>query len=102
MGSDLLRKLTEQVPLFIIPSSSNIFLPGIRSILSWISDTRVYTSNLCPWILNTGGIMNKAGTKAPLPTCKCLVADWKFWKMVQIGVAHIISFRHVTFGCSCV
>ena len=76
MGSDLFRNFTEQILVLTIPSNSKIFLtPKIRSILSWISNTKVYTSKMWPWILNTKGITNKAGTKAPFPTCKCLIAD---------------------------
>ena len=47
----------------------------MSSILSWISDTRVYTSNICPCILNNKGMTNRAGTRAPLPTYKCPMAD---------------------------
>ena len=73
MGNDLLRKLTEQVLLFIMPSYSNLFLtPSIRSILSWI----LSRLQICvPELLNTKGTTSKAVTKAPLPTCKYLMVD---------------------------
>ena len=72
MGNDLLRKLTEQVLLFIMPSNSNVFLtPSIRSILSWICLDFKFVSEFS----NTKGTTSKAGTKAPLPTCKYLMVD---------------------------
>ena len=73
MGNDLLRKLTEQVLLFIMPYNSNMFLtPSIRSILSWIC---VDFKFVCLNFLNTKGTTSKAGTKAPLPTCKYIMVD---------------------------
>ena len=51
------------------PSNSNIFLlPKTKSTFSCISDTKVYTSNLCPYISTIIGIMNKTLTNCPFPT----------------------------------
>ena len=73
MSNDLLRKLTEQALLLIMPYNSNMFLTlSIRSILSWIClDFKFVSLNF----LNTKGTTSKAGTKAPLPTCKYLKVD---------------------------
>ena len=49
MGKDLFKKLKQQSCEFIVPSISNKFLiPNTRSMFSWISDTGVFISNLCP------------------------------------------------------
>ena len=59
-GINLCKKLKQQSHEFIMPSYSNIFLiPKTKSTFSWISDTNVYMSNLCPCISTNIGIMNK-------------------------------------------
>ena len=64
MGGDLFRKLKQQSCEFITPSNLNTFLiPYTRSMFSWISDTNVYISNLCPCISTITGIMNRTLTR---------------------------------------
>ena len=63
MGRGLFKKLKQQSHEFITPSNSNTFLiPNTRSPFSWISDTNVDTSNLCPWISTITEIMNRTLT----------------------------------------
>ena len=48
-GMDLFKKLKQQSQELMTPSNSNIFLiPKTKSTFSCISDTKVYTLNLCP------------------------------------------------------
>ena len=69
IGKDLLRKLKQQSHKFIKSSNSNIFIiPISRSMFSWISDTSMYISNLCPCMSIIMGIMNKTLTNCPFPT----------------------------------
>ena len=59
MGRDLFKKLKQQSHEFITSSNSNTFLiPNTRSTFSWISETRVYISNLCPCVSTITGIVN--------------------------------------------
>ena len=68
-GIDLFKKLKQQSHEFITPYNSNIFLiPKTKSTFSWISDTNVYISNLCPCISTIIGIMNKTLMNCPFPT----------------------------------
>ena len=47
IGNDQFKKLKQHSRELNIPSNSNTFLiPKTRSTFSWISDTKVYTSNL--------------------------------------------------------
>ena len=63
MGRDLFKKLKQQSHEFITPSNLNTFLiPSTRFIFSWISDTSVYISNLCPCISTITRIMNSTLT----------------------------------------
>ena len=49
MGRDLFKEFKQKSHEFITPSNSIMFLtPNIRSTFSWISDTNVYISDLCP------------------------------------------------------
>ena len=51
IGKDLFRKLKQQSHEYMTPSYSNIFLIlTTRSTFLYISDTKVYISNLCPCI----------------------------------------------------
>ena len=69
MGKDLFKNLKQQSLVFMTPCSSNTFwIPNTRSTFSWISDTNVYISNLCPCISTITGIMNRALTNCPFPT----------------------------------
>ena len=66
---NLLKKLKQQSGEFIMPSNSKMFLiPRTKSTFSWISDTKVYISNLCPCISTIIGIINKTLTNCPFPT----------------------------------
>ena len=57
LGKDLFKNLKQQSHEFLTPSDSNTFLiPNTRSMFSWLSDTNVYISNLCPWISTITGI----------------------------------------------
>ena len=68
-GIDLLRKLKQESHKSITPSSLKIFfIPMTRSTLSWISDTRVKISNLCPCISIITGITKSTLTYCPFPT----------------------------------
>ena len=63
MGKDLFKKLKQQSHEFITPSNSNtLLIPKTRSMFSWISDTNMYISNLCPCISTITGIMNRTLT----------------------------------------
>ena len=63
MGKDLFKNLKQQSLEFMTPSSSNTFLiPNTRSMFSWISDTNVYISNLCPCMSTITGVMNRTLT----------------------------------------
>ena len=53
----------------------HILMPNMRSILCCISDTRVYTSNRCPYILRTNRMTNNVTTNSPFPTCKFLMVE---------------------------
>ena len=66
IGMELFKKLKQQSHEFITPSNSNIFLiPRTKSMLSCISDTKVYILNLCPCISTVIGIMNKMLMNCP-------------------------------------
>ena len=63
IGKDLFKKLKQKSPKFITPSNSKTFLiPNTGSKFSWISDTNVYISNLCPCMSTITGIMNRTLT----------------------------------------
>ena len=50
-GIDLFKKLKQQSHKIIMPSNSNISLiPKTMSTFSWISNTNIYISTLCPCI----------------------------------------------------
>ena len=87
ISMDLFKKLKQQSHEFMKPSNSNIFLiPKPRSTFSCISDTRVYTSNLCPCMSIIIGIMNNTLTNCPFPTRILCVLDANFgskWSDLQ-------------------
>ena len=87
ISMDLFKKLKQQSDKFIIPSNWNIFLiPKTKPMLSWISDTKVYTLNLCPCMSTITGIMNKTLTYSPFPTWSLCVLDANFgneWSDLQ-------------------
>ena len=63
MGRDLFRNLKHQSHEFITPSNLNAFLiPNTRPTFSWISETRVYISNLCLCTSIIIGIINNTLT----------------------------------------
>ena len=63
MGKDLFKKLKQQSCEFITPSNSEtILIPNTRSMHSWISDTNLYISNICPCISTINAIMNETLT----------------------------------------
>ena len=67
-GIDLLRKLKHESHESITPSNSKMFfIPMTKSILSWISDTKVKISNLCPCISIITGITKSTLTYCPFP-----------------------------------
>ena len=69
IGMDLFKKLRQQSHEFITHSNSNIFLiPKTKSTFSCISDTNIYTSNLCPCMSTIIGIINKTLTNCLFPT----------------------------------
>ena len=73
---DLFKKLKQQFCKFIMPSNSKMLLiPRIKSTFLWISDTKVYISNLCPYISIIIGIINKTLTNCPFPTWILCVLD---------------------------
>ena len=52
IGKDLFKKLQQQAHAIMTPSSTNTFLiPKTKSTLTCISDTKVYISNLCVYLL---------------------------------------------------
>ena len=66
---DLFKKLKQQSHESMMPSNSKMFLiPKTKAMFSWISDTRVYISNLCPCVSVIIGIINKTLTNCPFPT----------------------------------
>ena len=68
IGRDPFKKLKQQSHEFIMPSNSKILLiPRTKSMLSRISDTKVYSSNLCPCIFIIIGVI-KTLTNCPFPT----------------------------------
>ena len=63
MDRDLFKNLKQQSHEFITPSNLNTFLiPNTRSTFSWISEMRVYISNLCPCMSIITGIINNTLT----------------------------------------
>ena len=63
MVRDLFRNLKQQSHEFITPSNfKHILIPNTRSTFSWISETRVYISNLCPCMSIITGIINNTLT----------------------------------------
>ena len=56
---DLFKKLRQESHESTTPSNSKIFLiPKTKSTFSWISDTKVNTSNLCSHMAKITGITN--------------------------------------------
>ena len=79
IGMDLFKKLKQQSHEFIAPSNSNIFLmPKTKSMFSCISDTKVYTSNLCLCISTIIGIMNNTLMNCPFLTWILCILDANF------------------------
>ena len=79
ISKDLFKKLKQQYYKFITPCNSNILLiPRTRSMLSCISDTKVYNSNLCLYISTINSIMNKTLMNCPFPTGILCVIDANF------------------------
>ena len=69
IGRDLFKKLKQESNEFITPSSlKKILNSKTKFTFSWISDTRVYISNLCPYMYIITGTMNKALTNCPFLT----------------------------------
>ena len=86
MGRDLFRNLKQQSHEFITPYNSNTFLiSNTKSTFSWISDTRVYISNLCPCTsIITGIINNTLKTYHFLPEFSVLYVNFgKEWSDLQ-------------------
>ena len=68
IGMDLFKKLKQQSHKFITPSNSSIFLiPNTKSTFSCISDTKVYTLNLCLCMPTIIGIMSNRLMNCPFP-----------------------------------
>ena len=79
IGRDLFKKLKQQSHEFMTPSNSYVFLiPKTKSTLSCISDTKVYTSNLCPCMSTIIGITNNTIMNCPFPTGIPCVLDANF------------------------
>ena len=56
-GMDLFKKLRQESHEFTTPSNSKMFLIAkTKSTFSWISDTKVNTSNLCSHMVKITGI----------------------------------------------
>ena len=73
---DLFKKLKQQSHEFLIPSNSKMFLiPRTKSMFSWISDIRVYISNLFPCVSIMIGIVSKSLTNCAFHTLILCVLD---------------------------
>ena len=69
IGKDLFKKLKQQSHEVVALSSSNIFLiPRTKSMFSYLSDTKVYISDLCPCISTIIGMINITLMNCPFPT----------------------------------
>ena len=69
-GMDMFKKLRQESCESTTPSNSKMFLiPKTKSTFSWISDTKVNTSNLCSHMVKITGITNNTSTYGPLLTC---------------------------------
>ena len=92
-GRDLFKKLKQQSHEFMTPPNSKIFLkPTTKSTLSWISDTKVYISNLYPCISIIIGIINKTLKIVHFPL-EFFVFLMQIWKENEV----IYSINSVTW-----
>ena len=62
-GNDLFKSENSTLVELNTPSNSNMFLiPSTKSTLPWISETKVYISNLCPAISTITRMMKSTVT----------------------------------------
>ena len=96
IGMALFRKLKQQSHEFMTPSNSNIFLiPKTKSTFSGISDTKVYSLNICPCMSTIIGIMNNTLMNCPFPTWILCVFKCHFFSKEIQYLGHILSTKGI-------
>ena len=89
-GKDLFEKLKQESHKSMTPSSSKMFLiPKTKSAFLWISETKVYISNMWPCMSTITSIINSAPTYCTLcifeanlgNACRVLHHKWNHFGM---------------------